>query len=156
MTSAREARLAMRQGKWTGPTVHKVKGYIQANLVVIPRVDAYEFLVYCQRNAKACPVIEITDPGDPESLLAMTSIVKEPLGPEGSSVTITWQSVAGKIYIIEYCDDPYSETMIWNMCDALMAEGPESSWTDVGDDRTGWVNPDDAPRRYYRVEIYVP
>jgi len=56
----------MRQGTWTGPTVHQVKGYVQANLVVLPRADAYEFLVYCQRNAKACPVIEVADPGDPE------------------------------------------------------------------------------------------
>ncbi len=66
MTEAQKARLAMRQGEWTGPTVHKVKGYVQANLVVLPRSDAYDFLVYCQRNAKACPVIEVTDPGDPE------------------------------------------------------------------------------------------
>jgi len=66
MRKAREARLAMRQGTWTGPTVHQVEGYVQANLVVLPRSDAYEFLVYCQRNAKACPVIEVTDPGDPE------------------------------------------------------------------------------------------
>jgi len=66
MTQAQEARLAMRQGTWTGPTVHQVKGYVQANLVVLPRADAYEFLVYCQRNAKACPVIEVADPGDPE------------------------------------------------------------------------------------------
>jgi uncharacterized protein YcsI (UPF0317 family) len=66
MTEAQNARLAMRQGKWSGPTVHKVKGYVQANLVVLPRSDAYDFLVYCQRNAKACPVIEVTDPGDPE------------------------------------------------------------------------------------------
>jgi uncharacterized protein YcsI (UPF0317 family) len=66
MTEAQEARSAMRQGSWSGPTVHKVKGYVQANLVVLPRSDAYDFLVYCQRNAKACPVIEVTDPGDPE------------------------------------------------------------------------------------------
>ena len=66
MTEAQEARLAMRQGTWTGPTVHQVKAHVQANLVVLPRPDAYDFLVYCQRNAKACPVIEVTDPGDPE------------------------------------------------------------------------------------------
>jgi uncharacterized protein YcsI (UPF0317 family) len=66
MTEAQTARLAMRRGEWIGPTVHKVKGYVQANLVVLPRSDAYDFLVYCHRNAKACPVIEVTDPGDPE------------------------------------------------------------------------------------------
>lgn len=66
MTDAQKARLAMREGKWTGPTVHQMKGWVQANLVVLPRSDAYEFLVYCNRNPKACPVIEVTDPGDPE------------------------------------------------------------------------------------------
>jgi uncharacterized protein YcsI (UPF0317 family) len=66
MSEAAKARQAMREGRWTGPTVHKVKGYVQANLVVIARAEAYDFLVYCQRNAKACPVIEVTDPGDPE------------------------------------------------------------------------------------------
>jgi uncharacterized protein YcsI (UPF0317 family) len=66
MTEAQQARLAMRQGKWKGPTVHRLKGWVQANLVVLPRSDAYEFLVYCNRNAKACPVIEVTDAGDPE------------------------------------------------------------------------------------------
>jgi uncharacterized protein YcsI (UPF0317 family) len=34
--------------------------------VVLPREDAYDFLVYCQRNPKPCPLIEVTDPGDPE------------------------------------------------------------------------------------------
>ena len=66
MTDAQEARLAMRRGDWTGPTVGRVPGFIQANLVVLPRAEAYDFLVYCQRNPKACPVIDVTDPGDPE------------------------------------------------------------------------------------------
>ncbi len=66
MSAAQEARLAMRAGSWTGPTGGRVPGFIQANLVVLPQAEAYDFLVYCQRNPKACPVIEITDPGDPE------------------------------------------------------------------------------------------
>lgn len=66
MNKAARARLAMREGRWTGPTVHRLEGYVQANLVVLPRSEAYEFLVYCQRNSKACPVLEITDPGNPE------------------------------------------------------------------------------------------
>lgn len=66
MTPAQEARLAMRRGEWTGPTKHKVPGYVKCNLVVLPKGEAYDFLVYCQRNPKPCPVIEIADPGDPE------------------------------------------------------------------------------------------
>ena len=41
-------------------------GYVQCNLVVLRKVHAYEFLLYCQRNQKACPVLEVTDAGDPE------------------------------------------------------------------------------------------
>jgi uncharacterized protein YcsI (UPF0317 family) len=66
MTEAQEARAAMREGRWTGPTVYRVPGYVQTNLVVLSRAEAYDFLLYCQRNPKPCPVIEVTDPGDPE------------------------------------------------------------------------------------------
>ena len=66
MTPAQEARLAMRRGEWTGPTVFKVPGFVQCNLVVVSRSDAYDFLVYCNRNPKPCPVIDITDAGDAE------------------------------------------------------------------------------------------
>ena len=49
-----------------GPTVYQVPGFVQCNLVVLPKNEAYDFLVYCQRNPRACPVIEVTDPGNPE------------------------------------------------------------------------------------------
>jgi len=65
MSEAIKARLAMRRGEWTEPTVYKIPGFVQANLVVLHRDLAYDFLVYCQRNPKACPVIEVCDPGDP-------------------------------------------------------------------------------------------
>lgn len=66
MTEAQKARLQMRKGEWTGKTVYKVPGFVQTNLVVLPKKDAYDFLVYCQRNRKPCPVVAVTDPGDPE------------------------------------------------------------------------------------------
>ncbi len=63
-TEAQRARLAMRRGEWTGPTKHTVPGFVKCNLVILPHAEAYDFLVYCQRNPKPCPVLEITDPGD--------------------------------------------------------------------------------------------
>jgi len=33
---------------------------------VLPQAQAYDFLVFCQRNPKPCPLIEVTDPGNPE------------------------------------------------------------------------------------------
>ena len=67
---ARAARLAMRRGEWRGPTVGKLPAFVQTNLVVLAKAHAYDFLLYCQRNPRACPLIEVTDPGDPEPRLA--------------------------------------------------------------------------------------
>jgi len=65
VTEAEKARSQMREGHWTGPTVYKVPGFVQCNLVILGKPNAYDFLLYCQRNPKACPLIEVTDPGDP-------------------------------------------------------------------------------------------
>jgi uncharacterized protein YcsI (UPF0317 family) len=70
MTVVQKARLEMRQNKWTGPTKHTLPGAVKCNLVILPRADAYDFLVYCVRNPKPCPVIEVTEPGDPEPRLS--------------------------------------------------------------------------------------
>jgi len=66
MNNAQKARQEIRDGRWMGPTVYQVPGFVQCNLVVLPKNEAYDFLVYCQRNPRACPVIEVTDPGNPE------------------------------------------------------------------------------------------
>jgi uncharacterized protein YcsI (UPF0317 family) len=50
----------------TGPTPGLAAGFVQANLVVLPRDWAFDFLLFCQRNPKPCPLLDVTDPGDPE------------------------------------------------------------------------------------------
>ena len=70
MNEAQRARLAMRRGEWTGTTAFKVPGFVQCNLVVLPESEAYDFLLYCQRNPKACPLVEVTDRGVPEPRLS--------------------------------------------------------------------------------------
>jgi uncharacterized protein YcsI (UPF0317 family) len=62
----KEIRQAIRQGRYTGGTAGLAPGYVQANLVVLPQAEAYDFLVFCQRNPKPCPLIEVTDAGNPE------------------------------------------------------------------------------------------
>jgi uncharacterized protein YcsI (UPF0317 family) len=59
-------RAAMRRGELTGPTAGLAPGYTQANLVALPEADAFDFLRFCVRNPKPCPVLEVTDPGSPE------------------------------------------------------------------------------------------
>ena len=61
----RELRQAIRRGEWGKPTAGLVPGRTQANLVVLPESYAYEFLLFCTRNPKPCPVLEVCDAGDP-------------------------------------------------------------------------------------------
>ncbi|MGH6612102.1 MAG: hypothetical protein ACRECQ_17805, partial [Burkholderiaceae bacterium] len=39
--------------------------YVQANLMIVPRALAYDFLLYCQRNPKPCPLLAVADAGEP-------------------------------------------------------------------------------------------
>jgi len=65
LTGADVRRLA-RTGELPGPTPGLALGYVQANLVVVPRELAFDFLLFCQRNPKPCPLLDVTEPGDPE------------------------------------------------------------------------------------------
>ena len=38
---------------------------MQTNLVVLPRDFAFDFLKFCVRNPRPCPVLEVTDAGSP-------------------------------------------------------------------------------------------
>jgi uncharacterized protein YcsI (UPF0317 family) len=38
---------------------------VQTNLVVLPRDFAFDFLKFCVRNPRPCPVLEVTDAGSP-------------------------------------------------------------------------------------------
>jgi len=65
----REFRLACREGRYSGTTRGVALGHLQCNVVMIREPHAYEFLLYCQRNQQACPVIEVLDTGCPEPRL---------------------------------------------------------------------------------------
>ncbi len=61
-----EVRDAARTGRLPGPTPGLALGHVQANLVVVPRELAFDFLLFCHRNPKPCPLLDVTDPGSPE------------------------------------------------------------------------------------------
>ena len=61
-----DVRTACRRGELTGPTPGLALGFVQANLVILPRDWAFDFLLFCQRNPKPCPLLDVTEPGDPE------------------------------------------------------------------------------------------
>jgi uncharacterized protein YcsI (UPF0317 family) len=58
-------RAAARNGDLRANTAGHAPGHVQANLVVLPRALAYDFLVFAQRNPRPCPVLEVLDAGDP-------------------------------------------------------------------------------------------
>jgi uncharacterized protein YcsI (UPF0317 family) len=66
MVGPREVRQQIREGKWRQPTAGLAPGYVQTNLVILPRALAFDFLLFTQRNPKPCPVIEVADVGSPE------------------------------------------------------------------------------------------
>jgi uncharacterized protein YcsI (UPF0317 family) len=67
--SPAQARERFRAGLTT-PTAAWAPGYAQANLVVLPRDVASDFLLFAQRNPKPCPVLDVTEPGVPATSLA--------------------------------------------------------------------------------------
>ncbi|MCI1695016.1 putative hydro-lyase [Aneurinibacillus aneurinilyticus] len=60
-----EARTLIREGKWNKPTSGMAAGYTQANLAILKKELAFEFLLFCQRNPKPCPVLDVTEAGSP-------------------------------------------------------------------------------------------
>jgi uncharacterized protein YcsI (UPF0317 family) len=65
----REVRKQIRQGDLLRPTCGMAPGFTQANLVVLPKEYAFEFLLFCQRNPKPCPALEVMEPGKYEPAL---------------------------------------------------------------------------------------
>jgi uncharacterized protein YcsI (UPF0317 family) len=63
------ARARFRAGL-AGPTAGVAFGHTQANLISVPADWAYDVLLFCQRNPKPCPVLDVTDAGSPATVLA--------------------------------------------------------------------------------------
>jgi uncharacterized protein YcsI (UPF0317 family) len=59
------ARASIRAGEFRGPTAGLAAGNVQANLVILPKALAHDFLRFAQANPKPCPVLGVSEPGDP-------------------------------------------------------------------------------------------
>ncbi|MDP7242059.1 MAG: DUF1445 domain-containing protein [Rhodospirillales bacterium] len=64
--SAAEVRAHIRAGRWPHTTKRLALGREQANLVILEERYAFDFMRFCLRNPKSLPLMEVTDPGDPE------------------------------------------------------------------------------------------
>ena len=61
--SPRDVRQLIREGAITCNTSGMCAGYAQANLCVLPKDLAYDFLLFAQRNPRPCPILEVSDVG---------------------------------------------------------------------------------------------
>ncbi len=63
--SAGEVRDAIRSGSYDQHTAGLAAGKLQCNLAILPEKYALDFLRFCQRNPKPCPIVGVSDSGDP-------------------------------------------------------------------------------------------
>ncbi|WP_462159559.1 putative hydro-lyase [Pseudoalteromonas sp. GB56] len=56
-------RELIRNGDYSGNTSGFAPGFVQANLVILPKAYAYDFLRFCQLNPQSCPLLGQTDEG---------------------------------------------------------------------------------------------
>ena len=61
----KEIRADIRAGRLLTVTAGLAPGFVQSNLAALPREQAYDFLLFCQRNPRPCPLIEVTDVRSP-------------------------------------------------------------------------------------------
>lgn len=59
------ARQKIRENRFDGPTAGLARGFVQANLMILPADFAFDFLRYCQANPKPCPLLASSEPGNP-------------------------------------------------------------------------------------------
>jgi len=60
-----DVRRAARSGALDAPTSGLAPGYVQGNLAILPHDYAEDFLRFCQANPKPCPLLGVSEAGDP-------------------------------------------------------------------------------------------
>jgi uncharacterized protein YcsI (UPF0317 family) len=64
--SPRSLRAQFARGALVRPTAGLAPGFVQANVVVLPREASFDFLLFAQRNPKPCPLLEVIEAGGTE------------------------------------------------------------------------------------------
>jgi uncharacterized protein YcsI (UPF0317 family) len=65
VTAGSHERQRIRAGDFSGTTAGLAPGNVQANLVILPKALAHDFLRFAQANPKPCPVLAVSEPGSP-------------------------------------------------------------------------------------------
>jgi uncharacterized protein YcsI (UPF0317 family) len=58
-------RQRIRMGDFSGHTSGLAPRHVQGNVVILPADWANDFLLFCQRNPKPCPLLAVSEPGEP-------------------------------------------------------------------------------------------
>lgn len=58
-------RAAFRSGQYRSHTAGLGQGMLQANLAILPQDHALDFMRFCHRNPKPCPLTGVSDTGNP-------------------------------------------------------------------------------------------
>ncbi|UWR21730.1 putative hydro-lyase [Sulfitobacter sp. S190] len=64
--STRQVRAQIRACAYAGHTAGLGKDNLQANLAILPAAHALDFMRFCQRNPKPCPLVGVSDTGVPQ------------------------------------------------------------------------------------------
>lgn len=72
----KELREKIRNGEFEGHTSGVCSNFVQANLVIVPKEYAFDFLLFALRNPKSCPIIDVLEAGEIESALAPGSDIR--------------------------------------------------------------------------------
>ena len=60
-----QLRRAIRMSRYEGHTAGLAAGFLQANIIILPEIYALNFMRYCQRNPKPCPLVGVSETGSP-------------------------------------------------------------------------------------------
>ncbi|TLU67651.1 putative hydro-lyase [Thalassotalea litorea] len=75
LSTPKQVRKAIRDNEFVGHTSGLAKGFVQCNLVILEQALAADFLLFCQKNPKPCPIVAMSDaPGNPVISTAGTDI----------------------------------------------------------------------------------
>ncbi len=69
MAGPAQIRKLCRHNEFSQHTPGLAPEYVQANLVILPQSLAFDFLLFCTRNPKPCPILDVTEVGNYEPKL---------------------------------------------------------------------------------------
>lgn len=59
----KQQRESFRSNQYTGTTSGMCDNFLQANMIILPKEYAFEFLLFCQRNPQSCPIVDVLEEG---------------------------------------------------------------------------------------------